>query len=250
MNPLEKQLWMRPARLDGAPENVLREIAEKEGAISVRKLHQLMQVAADSAAREVKERHFTHKNVCSGAVDYVIPDPTGLVCVVSRPVPLSERQPADSEKNEHGQCYYGSWYHNSWHWYVCTAPFSWSTHFLPAGVEVLPAACFAPEEENEVEEPKEKVPDTELLLAEWDVADTKFEHCVDPLERKWAYSVRAEIQRKDRKPFDSVIGKFIKVLKNDMLFEIRHEKKRHFLNSDGSVSVAADILCVSRECKP
>jgi hypothetical protein len=209
MNPLEKQLWMRPARLDGAPENILREIAEKEGAISVRKLHQLMQVAADSAAREVKERHLTHKNVCSGAVDY-----------------------------------------NSWHWYVCTAPFSWSTHFLPAGVEVLPAACFAPEEENEVEEPKEKVPDTELLLAEWDVADTKFEHCVDPLERKWAYSVRAEIQRKDRKPFDSVIGKFIKVLKNDMLFEIRHEKKRHFLNSDGSVSMAADILCVSRECKP
>ena len=186
----------------------------------------------------------------SGMIDYVTPSATGLLRVVAKPIALSERQPVDSEKNEHGQCYYGHWYQGSWHWVLSGMQRQGATHFLPAGVEVLPATCFAPEEENGAEESKEKALDTELLLVEWDVACTKFEHCADPLERKLTYSVKAEIQRKDRKPFDSVIGKFIKVLKNDMLFEVKHEKKRHFLNSDGSVSMAADILCVSRECKP
>lgn len=78
------------------------------------------------------------------AVDYVIPDATGLVCIVARPIALSERQPVDSEKNEYGQCYYGNWFRGSWSWTLVSIPGGWNTHFLPAGVEVLPATCFAP----------------------------------------------------------------------------------------------------------
>ena len=146
MNPLEKQLWMMPAKPDGGLENALAEAAKREGAISVRKLHQLMQETADSATKEIKERSFVRKNVCDGAVDYMIPDATGLVCVVAKPVPLTEGQPDDSEKDERGKCYYGRWWDGSWSWALASVQLSWATHFLPAGVEVLPATCFAPDE--------------------------------------------------------------------------------------------------------
>lgn len=87
-------------------------------------------------------------NVCSGAVDYVIPDATGLVCVVAKPVPLAERRPDGAEKSENGKCYYGRWDRGgTWEWVFVNMCPSWATHFLPAGVEVLPATCFNPTEE-------------------------------------------------------------------------------------------------------
>lgn len=131
-------------------EQALERAAEKAGAISVRKLHQLMQESADSAAKEIKQRSFVRKNVCNGAVDYVIPDATGLVCVVAKPVPLAERRPDDSEKDESSRCYYGEWYCGSWQWTFGSVEGKWSTHFLPAGIEALPATCFNPtEREND-----------------------------------------------------------------------------------------------------
>lgn len=147
MNQLEKQLWMMPVKPDKEPESALKEIAEREGAISVRELHRQMQETADSAAREIKERAFVRKNVCNGAVDYAIPGATGLVCVVAKPIALSERQPADSEKDERGKCYYGQWWDGSWSWTLASVQLFWATHFLPAGVEVLPATCFNPVED-------------------------------------------------------------------------------------------------------
>lgn len=147
MNQLEKQLWMMPVKPDKEPESALKEIAEREGAISVRELHRLMQETADSAAREIKERAFVRKNVCNGAVDYAIPGATGLVCVVAKPIALSERQPDESEKDDSGRCYYGEWEGTSWIWIFGSLEGKWSTHFLPAGIEVLPAACFNPLED-------------------------------------------------------------------------------------------------------
>lgn len=148
MNPLEKQLWMMPAKPDGALENALAKVAEREGAISVRKLRQLMQESEDSAAKEIKQRFFVRKNACNGAVDYVIPDVTGLVCVAARPVPLAERRPDEAEKSEKGECYYGHWDRSgTWEWVFVNMCPSWATHFLPAGVEALPATCFNPTEE-------------------------------------------------------------------------------------------------------
>lgn len=148
MNPLEKQLWMMPAKPDGALENALAGVAEREGAISVRKLYQLMQESTDSAAKEIKQRSFAQKNVCNDATDYVIPDATGLVCVVARPIALTERRPDEAEKSENGECYYGCWDRGgTWEWVFVNMRPSWATHFLPAGVEVLPATCFNPTEE-------------------------------------------------------------------------------------------------------
>lgn len=82
----------------------------------------------------------------SGMIDYVTPSATGLLRVVAKPIALSERRPADIEKNEYDQCYYGRWHDGSWEWKLVNIPLPCVTHFLPAGVEVLPATCFAPDE--------------------------------------------------------------------------------------------------------
>ncbi len=84
----------------------------------------------------------------SGMVDYVMPDPTGLIRVVAKPVSLSDRDPLSQELTESGFCWYGYWHNESWHWEWDRNPWASHTHFLPAGVEVLPATCFNPLEDS------------------------------------------------------------------------------------------------------
>ena len=178
-----------------------------------------------------------------GLITYSMPDVTGLMRIVAKPIALSERQPTDSEKNEHGRCYYGHWYQGSWHWVLSNIQRQGATHFLPAGVEVLPAACFAPEEEKKAEKPKGKAPDAELLLEDWNIKIQKADLSYDPLQRKHYVYVWANIRRKDKRAFDSVVGKFIEIYRDGRLFEIEAEKIRHFIDADNLVSASADIFC-------
>lgn len=128
-------------------EEALRQAAERASTKRASDMQRLMQETSAAAAKEIKERHFTRRNLCSDAVDCVIPDATGLACVVAKPIALSERKPDESEKDDSGRCYYGEWEGTSWIWIFGSLEGKWSTHFLPAGVEALPATCFNPLED-------------------------------------------------------------------------------------------------------
>lgn len=76
---------------------------------------------------------------------------------------------------------------------------------------------------------------------EWDITISKCDQDYLPLERKLVYWVKAEIQRKDQKVFENVIGRRIALL--NRLATIAESQMKHFLASNGQVSVSALIMC-------
>lgn len=80
---------------------------------------------------------------------------------------------------------------------------------------------------------------------EWDASPAKIEHSIDPFTKTSTYYAKVEIQRKDRKVFDSPVGKYIEL--SGKPFKITEAKMNHFLDTDGHVSASAFILCEFEE---
>ena len=133
-------------------EEALERAAKKAGAIHVSDMHHLMQETSAAAAKQIRERDFTLKNVCSSAVDGDVLD-----------------------------------------------------------------------------------------RSEWDMSPMKIEHSIDPFTKTSIYYAKVEIQRKDRKVFDSPVGKYIEL--SGKPFKITKAKMNHFLDTNGHVSASAFILC-------
>lgn len=78
----------------------------------------------------------------------------------------------------------------------------------------------------------------------WDIAVGRVEMERLPFERKIIYYARAEIQRKDQKVFESVVGK--RIMLSGALYTITESRMKHFLASSGQVSASAFITCELR----
>lgn len=76
---------------------------------------------------------------------------------------------------------------------------------------------------------------------EWDITVGRCDQEKLPLERKLVYWVKAEIQRKDQKVFENVIGRQIALF--NRLATITESRIKHFLASSGQVSASALIVC-------
>lgn len=76
---------------------------------------------------------------------------------------------------------------------------------------------------------------------EWDITVGRCDQEKLPLERKLVYWVKAEIQRKDQKVFENVIGRQIALFNH--LATITESRIKHFLASSGQVSASALIMC-------
>lgn len=92
-------------------------------------------------------------------------------------------------------------------------------------------------------ESSNKAPISEDVIdeREWDITVGRCDQEKLPLERKLVYWVKAEIQRKDQKVFENVIGRQIALLNH--LATITESRIKHFLASSGQVSASALIVC-------
>lgn len=65
---------------------------------------------------------------------------------IDQPIALAQRDPAVAElsHNPPGFCWFGAWENGRWDWVWDLRPWAHHTHFLPAGVEVLPVRCCGP----------------------------------------------------------------------------------------------------------
>lgn len=64
------------------------------------------------------------------------------VCPVERPIALAERDPEPIDRSPSGWAWWGHWESGRWVWMWDTDPWEHHTHWLPAGVEVLPVRVY------------------------------------------------------------------------------------------------------------
>jgi hypothetical protein len=102
------------------------------------------------------------------------------------------------------------------------------------GATDVPAAGVQPLQEPAIAE-------DELSRDEWDIAADAVEKEIDILCGKPVYYARAVIQRKDRKVFENLVDKKIKLA--GQLFTIIGGRMTHLASADGSASTSAYVLC-------
>jgi hypothetical protein len=64
--------------------------------------------------------------------------------LIDRPIAIAHMEPDEIDR-QLGACWWGQWCGDSWLWSWALRPTGDQTHWLPAGVEVLPVRCCMPE---------------------------------------------------------------------------------------------------------